>query len=56
MHGISPIDVFWMEVANEGNTLLTKRALLKNPPLFLTHLAQFHRSINPISAPQTGLW
>jgi hypothetical protein len=56
MHNVSPIDVFGMEVSNEGITLLTKGAPLRNPPVFPAQPARFHPRINPISAPQTGLW
>jgi len=34
MHDISTIDVFWMEVSNEGITLLTKTVPLRTPPVF----------------------
>ena len=54
MHNVSPIDVFGMEVSNEGITLLTKGAPLRNPPVFPAQPARFHRRKNPISAPKTG--
>jgi len=54
MHGISPIDVFWMEVSNEGITLLTKTVPLRNPPVFPAQPARFQFRINPVSAPETG--
>jgi hypothetical protein len=41
MHGVSPIDVFWMEVSNEGITLLTKTVPLRNPPVFPAQPARF---------------
>ncbi|MSR33184.1 MAG: hypothetical protein EXS12_00020 [Phycisphaerales bacterium] len=55
MHGVSPIDVLWMEVSNEGITLLTKTTPLRNPPVFPMQPAQFHPRTNPIAAQQICL-